>query len=201
MYHKPDLSDCSDIELTEAMRRGNSQAFDTVYRRHHRLLYTLAYRYLNNREDAEDAVADIFTHFWEKRRDLIVESSLKNYLYTMLKNHILNLWRKQTPIFADYNEAMQKEDEDSFEKMMDNEEQRRILYEAIDSLPEQKRRICLLKLEGDLKNEQIANSLNISINTFKTHYLQALRMLRVIFQRVLILMIAITQINLFSVNV
>jgi RNA polymerase sigma-70 factor (ECF subfamily) len=168
-----------EINMLEAMRNGSKQAFEAVYRKYHRMLYSIALRYLSSTEDAEDAVADVFVHLWEIRRDLVVETNLRNYLYTMTKNNILNRLRKSKPVFlsVDCDEAHQKEEE-ALEEFLDRKEMEDRLYHAINSLPEQKRKICLLKMDGNLTNEDIAKRMNISLNTVKTHYLQSLRMLR-----------------------
>ncbi|MDR3245448.1 MAG: LuxR C-terminal-related transcriptional regulator, partial [Prevotellaceae bacterium] len=71
---------------------------------------------------------------------------------------------------------------------------------AINNLPEQKRRICLLKLDENLKNEEIAKRMNISLNTVKTHYMQALRQLRTVCLRILIIATTLTQIIINGVN-
>ncbi|MDR1381829.1 MAG: RNA polymerase sigma-70 factor [Tannerella sp.] len=184
----------SDMNLAEAMRDGDRRAFETVYRQYHRMLYTIAMRYLPSAEDAEDAVADVFVHLWEIRRDMVVETNLRNYLYTMTKNSILNRLRRSTPVFlsVDSSEAQRKEEEESLEELLDREELRERLCRAVDSLPEQKRKICLLKMRENLKNEEIAGRMNISLNTVKTHYLQALRMLRIVLCRLVVFVAALT---------
>jgi RNA polymerase sigma-70 factor (ECF subfamily) len=182
------------MNLAEAMRDGDRRAFETVYRQYHRMLYTIAMRYLPSAEDAEDAVADVFVHLWEIRRDMVVETNLRNYLYTMTKNSILNRLRRSTPVFlsVDSSEAQRKEEEESLEELLDREELRERLCRAVDSLPEQKRKICLLKMRENLKNEEIAGRMNISLNTVKTHYLQALRMLRIVLCRLVVFVAALT---------
>ncbi|MDR2773597.1 MAG: RNA polymerase sigma-70 factor [Tannerella sp.] len=186
-------SSFSEMNMAEAMRNGSKQAFETVYRKYHRMLYSIALHYLSSTEDAEDAVADVFVHLWEIRRDIVVETNLRNYLYTMVKNNILNRLRRSKPVFlsVDCEEAHQKEEE-SLEEFLDRKEMSDRLYGAINSLPEQKRKICLLKMEGNLTNEDIAERMNISLNTVKTHYLQSLRMLRVALCRLLTFVSALT---------
>jgi RNA polymerase sigma-70 factor (ECF subfamily) len=197
-------SPVSDTTLAEELRQGgegSEKAFETIYRQYHRLMYAVAFRYLASPEDAEDMVADVFVRFWEMHRTIVIETSLRNYLYTMMKNMILNRWRKSEPVFiADYSEAQQKEDDDGFEKMLEQKELLEQIHKAIDDLPEQKRRICLMKLEENLRNEEIAKRMNISPNTVKTHYMQALRQLRIVCLRILIPVAALTQIIINSVN-
>lgn len=186
-------SSFSDMNMAEAMRNGSKQAFEEIYRKYHRMLYSIALRYLSSTEDAEDAVTDVFVHLWEMRRVMVVETNLRNYLYTMMKNYILNRLRKSKPVFLsiDCDEVHQKE-EASLEEFLDRKEMEDRLYSAINSLPEQKRKICLLKMDGNLTNEDIAKRMNISLNTVKTHYLQSLRMLRMLLCRLIIFVATLT---------
>jgi RNA polymerase sigma-70 factor (ECF subfamily) len=181
------------MNMAEAMRNGSKQAFEEIYRKYHRMLYSIALRYLSSTEDAEDAVTDVFVHLWEMRRVMVVETNLRNYLYTMMKNYILNRLRKSKPVFLsiDCDEVHQKE-EASLEEFLDRKEMEDRLYSAINSLPEQKRKICLLKMDGNLTNEDIAKRMNISLNTVKTHYLQSLRMLRMLLCRLIIFVATLT---------
>ena len=64
------------------------------------------------------------------------------------------------------------------------------LYRAIDSLPEQKKAVCLYKLKDSLSNQEIAEKMQISIPTVKTHYSQAIKLLREHFDKLLILLLS-----------
>ncbi|GHV10910.1 DNA-directed RNA polymerase sigma-70 factor [Bacteroidia bacterium] len=190
-------SSTSDRNFAEAMHDGSKQAFEAIYRKYHRMLYSIAFRYLSSAEGAEDATADVFVHFWEIRREVVIETSLRNFLYTLMKNHILNQLRGSKPVFLTMESAeiYQKEEEETLEELLEKKEMRNRLYKAINSLPEQKRKICLLKMEENLKNEEIAQRMNISLNTVKTHYLIALRMLRMVLHLWIISIPAVTPIQ------
>jgi RNA polymerase sigma-70 factor (ECF subfamily) len=190
-------SSISDRNLAEAMRDGSKQAFEAIYRNYHRMLYSIAFRYLSSAEDAEDATADVFVRLWEMRREIVIETNLRNFLYTMMKNYVLNQLRGSKPVFLtiDGADIYQKEDEELSDELLEGKEMQNRLYKAIHSLPEQKRKICLLKMEENLKNEEIAKRLNISVNTVKTHYLIALRMLRLVLHLWIIFIMAVTQIQ------
>ncbi|MDD3188914.1 MAG: sigma-70 family RNA polymerase sigma factor, partial [Fermentimonas sp.] len=61
-----------------------------IYEKYHRYLYAIALKYLKNTQMAEDAVQHVFVKLWESTSDIHIEINLKNYLYTMTKNYILN---------------------------------------------------------------------------------------------------------------
>ncbi|KAA6309538.1 ECF RNA polymerase sigma factor SigW [termite gut metagenome] len=187
----------SDISLTKAMHDGSKQAFEAIYRKYHRMLYSIAFRYLSSAEDAEDATADVFVRLWEMRREIVIETNLRNFLYTMMKNYVLNQIRGSKPVFLtiDSADVAQTEDADLLDELLEGKEMQDRLYKAINGLPEQKRKICLFKMEENLKNEEIAKRLNISLNTVKTHYLIALRMLRLVLHFWIVFISAVTQIQ------
>ena len=80
----------SDEDLLASLRQGSEDAFTVIYERYHKLLYVLAYKYLKNSFAAEDAVQQVFLRLWESHSLLMINVNLRNYLYTMLKNHVLN---------------------------------------------------------------------------------------------------------------
>ncbi len=174
--------DLSDKELFSLLQKGNKEAFTIIYEKYHKQLYTLSHRYLMDRTMAEDAVQHVFVKLWEYHSSLDVSLSLKNYLYTMTKNYILNQIRNRNNAIAHNYKMYQNEEiqvyEDNLHEAIENEETLKLFYQAIEKLPDQKKTICLMKLEGKLSNQEIADHMNISINTVKTHYAQALKMLK-----------------------
>lgn len=184
----PQTSDIDDETLFAKVERGDVEAFTAVYNKYHKLLYALAYRYLMSSAMAEDAVQHVFTRFWEFRSELRVGISLRNYLITMTKNHILNVIRNENTALTKNYEIAQGTPayEDTLVDSLEKKELMSIFYKAVDMLPPQKREICLMKVREELSNQEIADRLKLSINTIKTHYSDALKLLRVHLGKLLI---------------
>lgn len=182
-------SDPTDEELFARIEQGDEEAFTQIYNKYHKLLYVLSYRYLMNAEMAEDAVQHVFTRLWEFRSELRVGVSLKNFLFTMTKNHILNIIRNENSALAKNYEMAQAEPgiEDNLIENLEKKELMSLFYKALDKLPPQKRDICLMKVRDELTNQEIADKLKLSINTIKTHYSDALKLLRVSLGKMLII--------------
>ena len=180
--------DCfSDEYLLSLLGKGDEQAFTIIYQRYHKLLYVVAYKYLKNDCSAKDSVQQIFYRLWESRSVLIINMNLRNYLYTMLKNHLLNEIRNNY-MAMEKNYELAQEKVEYEDDLLDNIEKKEIeeqLYQAINGLPEQKKQVCLYKLRGNLSNLEIANKMGISVPTVKTHYAQAVKMLREHFNKLL----------------
>ena len=137
-------------------------------------------------EMAEDAVQQIFVKLWETSAKIEIEVNLKNYLYTMIKNHILNQFRNnRESVSLNYvnaqTETVKAED---FTEKLEEQELHDFLYRGIDNLPPQKREVCRLKLEEKLNNQEIANRMDISIHTVKSHYQESVKILREYFQKI-----------------
>jgi len=186
------ISGQTDNELLILLQKGNERAFTAIYERYHKLLYVLAYKYLKDNDTAKDAVQQIFLKLWESRSLFSIHINLRNYLYTMLKNHLLNEIRNNyTALEKNYELAQETiEYENEILSKLEEKEMTEQLYRAIDSLPEQKKAVCLYKLKDSLSNQEIAEKMQISIPTVKTHYSQAIKLLREHFDKLLILLLS-----------
>ena len=186
------ISGQTDDELLILLQKGNERAFTAIYDRYHKLLYVLAYKYLKDNDTAKDAVQQIFLKLWESRSLFSIHINLRNYLYTMLKNHLLNEIRNNyTALEKNYELAQETiEYENEILSKLEEKEMTEQLYRAIDSLPEQKKAVCLYKLKDSLSNQEIAEKMQISIPTVKTHYSQAIKLLREHFDKLLILLLS-----------
>ena len=170
----------SDTELFNRIQKGDEKAFTIAYELYNKLIYVLSYRYLMDEERAKDVVQYVFVKLWEYRAELNIGISLKNFLFTMAKNYILNLIRNEnTALEKQYEIAQQVLGyEDDLVEKLERREQMSLFYQALAKLPEQKKRICVMKIREEMSNKEIAERLNVSINTVKTHYAEALKLLR-----------------------
>lgn len=195
-------TDTDDEKLFALIEQGDEGAFTQVYERYHKLLYVLAYRYLMSSDMAEDVVQHVFTRLWEFRSELRVGISLKNYLFTMTKNHVLNLIRNENSAIAKNYEMAQASSpyEDNLIEKLEKKELMSSFYKAVEMLPVQKRDICLMKVQEELTNQEIAERMNLSVNTIKTHYSEALKLLRIHLSKMLIIVAFTTLMTFLSVH-
>ena len=186
------ISGQTDDELLILLQKGNERAFTTIYERYHKLLYVVAFKYLKDNDTAKDAVQQVFLKLWESRTLLSIQINLRNYLYTMLKNYLLNEIRNNyTALEKNYELAQETiEYENEILEKLEEKEMNEQLYRAIGDLPEQKKTVCLYKLEKGLSNQEIAEKMQISIPTVKAHYSQAIKLLREHFDKLLILLLS-----------
>lgn len=169
-----------DADLYKKLQQGNVDTFAEVFVRYNRLLYILAYRYLKSGEEAEDAVQHTFMQLWKNRDSFDFQSGLRGLLFTILKHYILNELRHRQVVFEKHYEMAQTGEEvyESFAQELEDKEMKENLWSAISALPPQKKRICELKIGKGLSNQEIADIMQISIPTVKSHYTQAIKQLR-----------------------
>ncbi|MEA4996269.1 MAG: RNA polymerase sigma-70 factor [Petrimonas sp.] len=182
----PDYVRNEDHALFLLIKKRDKDAFAAVYQKYHRYLYLLAVKYLKDAQLAEDAVQHVFVKLWETTKNIEIEINLKNYLYTMTKNYILNTIRdhKEEISLSYANAQIDIPGQDDIIKALEDKQMRSILYQGVESLPPQKKEVCLRKLETADSNQQIADKMGISVHTVKSHYQESVKILRSYFQQI-----------------
>lgn len=162
--------------------------FDSIYVNNFSRLFLFAKEYVLFDEEAENIVQDIFLMLWEKKDILRVDVSLTAYLFTLVKNKCIDFLRHRM-VEQIYSENIQQEYNEelnvklfaleSFDHNFSSEEQIEILLRnAIDKLPERCRLIFIKsRIEGK-KYKEIAEELNLSVNTVEGQISIALKKLR-----------------------
>lgn len=161
------------------------------YRKFFNTYYEAAVRfaahYLRDDSAAEDIAQEAFIRLHENRTAFNTPEKAKSFLYTTVKNLALNYLRHRK-IEQDYLSTLDPESiERSFLHEITYQETLRLLHAAIDTLPDQTRRIILLGLDGKNNNE-IAADLSISVNTVKSLKKTAYHHLRTLLGNRLILL-------------
>src|SRR5687768_741674 len=87
----------SDHQLLESCRNGNDKAFDIIFQRYFKPLYSLSLKYVRNTEVAEELVMDLMMWVWERRAiDFCPDGNLKAYLFRAIRNSVISFFRKKT---------------------------------------------------------------------------------------------------------
>lgn len=164
--------------LLKLVQTKDTEGFRLLYQHFYRPLVVFAMNYLDDKEEAEDVVEDLFLSLWENHYQFASYERLRNFLYMSVKNSVLNLI-KHAKVRERYELlAMQKEqwDEEDDRKMV-REEVYRLMFEILDSFPVRCREIFRLALQGK-KNEEIAEELGISVLTVKTQKNRGIKILK-----------------------
>jgi RNA polymerase sigma-70 factor, ECF subfamily len=165
---------------TETLTVGDITAFEMLFRTYYQPLCNYAFTFLQDREDAEEIVQSTFILVWEKRETLAIRTSVKPYLYAMVRNACLNVIKheKIKQKYAVEEIALaDRSHEDVAHVMASNELEYRIKL-AMEELPEQCRMVFKLSRFEELRYAEIAEQLNISIKTVENHMGKALKIMR-----------------------
>lgn len=161
-----------------ASRSTNIQIdFEVLFRLHFRPLCLYALHYLGNVEAAEDVVQESFVKLWEKLEQGSEVSNTRAYLYMTVRNRCLDQLKAKglaTESLKPYD-TYGIIDEDEAEERSRTEAK---IWTALDSLPEKCREIFLLSKRDGLKYEEIAQELNLSVNTVRNQISKALSILK-----------------------
>ena len=155
----------AEKELKELMNKYYSQ------------LCVVSVQYTDSLEIAEDIVQDVFLRFWEDNKLLFVETNPKAYLFRSVRNASIDYIRKNNyRVFTDIEEANLISEEEISEEELSLQYER--LYRIIGQLSPQERTVLNAIVVENKRYKEVAEEMNISVNTVKTYFARALRTLR-----------------------
>lgn len=164
------------LRLTE----GDEDAFCELYAAYRERLIYFAMRFLKSREFAEDIFQDAFTVIWQGRRFLNPDASFSSYLYTIVKNRILNQLR-DLETQDRLKEQILKQAVDYTDETRNRilaDDLRGLIAQAMQQLTTRQREIFRMSREEQMSHREIADALGISVNTVQEHISSSLRFLR-----------------------
>jgi RNA polymerase sigma-70 factor (ECF subfamily) len=152
----------TDEQLLQCVRDGDEPAFDELYRRYWIPLYDAAYKRLDDRQQAEDIIQDVFIRLWIRKQDLAIDN-VAAYLHTAVRYNVLSYFtrHKATSSFCAPFEIMLTESETPEERFM-AKELLELVYAYAETLSERKRQIFLLHIKSRLSTKEISEVLSIT---------------------------------------
>jgi RNA polymerase sigma-70 factor (ECF subfamily) len=169
----------NDHELFLQIRQGNKKSFETLFKAYYAILCAFSRKYVKDPDDCEEIVQGFFLKLWDKREELEINLSVKNYLFSSIRNRCLN-HIKHEKIKQEYSAEILGNplagiDHTNFIMEVDLVDK---IEQSIAALPDRRREIFTLSREQGLKYREIAEKLGISIKTVETQMGQALKDLR-----------------------
>jgi RNA polymerase sigma-70 factor, Bacteroides expansion family 1 len=189
--------DLQEQTIWKSIQEKDLETFESYYKTHYKSFFLMACKYLKDTVQAEEIVNDVFLKIWEDGTNINIESSLKSYIYKAIANRSLNALQKSKRQYAHQADFTQVPDNGYEMKHLEEHELAVKLYTAIDHLPEQCRKVFELSRFEELKQQEIAEKLGISIKTVKNHITIALKQLTKSLSSYSIILILIVK-NLFQ---
>jgi RNA polymerase sigma-70 factor (family 1) len=171
----------SDFELVALIKKDDHGAYREIYQRYTGILYTHAYSRLQDREEAKDVVHDVFSYLWSKRVIIDFQMNIAGYLYTTLRNKVINniLHQKVASTYIDSLQSFLDNGEATTDHLARTNQLMNIIEREVANMPEKMREIFILSRKKHLSHREIAEILDISEKTVKNQVNNALKILRV----------------------
>ena len=175
-----DIDSEKERRLVADLLEGDESAFCELYALYKDRLMWFSLKFLKSRDMAEDVFQDAFTVVWQSRRFINPDASFSSYLYTIMRNRILNQLRNAA------NEEKLKESilsqaldytEDTKREVMLND-LKSLISHALQQLTPRQREIFEMSREAQLSHKEIADKLGISVNTVQEHISISLKLIR-----------------------
>ncbi len=156
--------------------KDDKKAFKNFFEGFYPSIYVFAKKYLQDPDLAEDQAQEVFIEFWKIKDQFTDLHAVKGFIYTVARNKCLNAIKQRSIRDQILNETVFTDD--YFYDLIVEEETYSFIHQAVNKLAAQSRKIVLLSMEGT-KNQEIADFLNISLNTVKTLKKNAYKELRI----------------------
>lgn len=182
-----DISEASsDLTLAQSAAKGNMFAFEELYNRHHRRVYSLCLRMLQNTHEAEDLTQEVFIQLYRKIGSFRGDSAFTTWLHRMTVNQVLMHFRKRTVKF----EKTTEEGETPVQIVNGTENQAKMpivdkiaLDSAIALLPDGYKKVFVLHDVEGYEHEEVARILGCSVGTSKSQLHKARLKMRKLLQK------------------
>lgn len=170
------MNDILDQQKEACREADMKNLFDEHYKR---LVY-FSYQLTNNKPQSEDIAQDAFVNFWNNSHGISNNPvAIKNFLYSTVKNASLNVIRHNKVAEQHIINSLQTATvEDAIYHSIIRAEVLAEIHKAIELLPESCQQIFRMSYLDEMKNNQIADVLGISVNTVKTQKQRALKVIR-----------------------
>ena len=183
---KIDVKTAKDFELTQASANGDMTAFEEIYNRHHRRVYSICLRMLQNATEAEDLTQDVFIQLHRKIGSFRGDSAFTTWLHRMTVNQVLMHFRKRNVKF----EKTTEEGETPVQIVSGTANPLKMpvvdkiaIEHAIEQLPPGYRNVFVLHDVEGYEHEEVARILGCSVGTSKSQLHKARLKLRKLLQK------------------
>ena len=152
--------------------------FESIFKQHFTALCTHVMTFVNDLDTSKDIAHDVFLSVWNNRERIDFSRPILPYLFSLTRNRAINYLTHRKVEDTHVQQELVEEPTYTLPSPDNREELLRLIMERIDQLPErcsQVMKLCFIECK---KYKEIADELNISVNTVKTHVTTGLKILR-----------------------
>ncbi|SKC41854.1 RNA polymerase sigma-70 factor, ECF subfamily [Ohtaekwangia koreensis] len=167
-----------DQEIIQAIQRGDKGAFEQVFHACYENLCQYAFTILKDMDEAEDIVQSMFLKIWERREDLNIQHAIRSYLFRAVYHQCINHLEHRTIKLKHQEYGVLEGTSRVQQPEIFPDELSNSIQSVVNELPQQCRIIFMMSRYEELRYAEIAQKLNISVNTIENQISKALRILR-----------------------
>jgi len=174
----------SDEILIEKTKKGEVEAFSPLIERYKMLVYRVVYRFVGNRDDAEDLTQEVFIKVYRSIKDFKSGMPFLPWISKIAINQAINFIkreRKKQPESIEWIGNHKADEKDDPVEMIRNKMLKERISRAMEKLPEKDRTIIILRIEEELSYDEISKILKIPKGTVMSRLARAREKLREIF--------------------
>ncbi|MDA7803089.1 sigma-70 family RNA polymerase sigma factor [Crocinitomix sp.] len=165
-------------KLKKQFINGNKKAFDIIYRDYSGAMYTICLRYTKNTDKAADILQEAFIKVYKKRDLFNPIYDLGGWIKRIVINEAINQYRVEKRFeFIEDETYFETEDDEALYIDNNGIDIKKTLNEILEELPDGYRTVFSMYVFDNLKHQEIADYLEISINTSKTQLSKARKMI------------------------
>lgn len=173
----------TDEQLVEDYLLDDKSSFDEIVNRYIKMIYNFVYRLSGNEKEAEDITQEVFLKVWKNLKKFDREKSFKTWIFSIAKNTAIDYLRKKKDIpisfFDDedgenFLENTLIDNEPLADKKIDIEYNKKEIEKVMQDLTMIQREVIILKYLNEMSLSEVAEILNISKDTVKSHHRRAL---------------------------
>ncbi|MBQ8874467.1 MAG: RNA polymerase sigma-70 factor [Bacteroides sp.] len=170
----------NERSLVVRLTNGDEDAYCELYAAYKNRLIYFAMRFLKSRDFAEDMFQEVFTVVWQSRRFINPDASFSSFLYTIVRNRILNCLRdmEQETKLREYILSHAVDYTNNTKEEILANDLRQLISQAISHLTPRQREIFTMSRERHMSHREIAEVLGISIYTVQESISASLHALR-----------------------
>lgn len=167
-----------DKELFLLISRGDEEAFTLLFHKYTPKLFPFVFKLTRSEHLAQEMIQETFLRLWVSRVDLVNIENPSAWIYRIASNLSINYLRNQNNRLRILQTLPIAGMQDTSEEKMDSKELEGIIRLAVNLLPEKRQEVYRLSREDGLSHQQIADKLNISINTVKNQIGSSLKFIQ-----------------------
>ncbi len=162
-----------DRLLVEKILNNDEQAFCSLVKKYQRMVYATCFRLVKSQTDAEDLSQDVFIEVFRSLGLVRKENDLSGWIFKIAYNKSLSFLRKHNPVkttnsiniessSAELDKIHKHAEENSPHHTLEQSETRRIVFQAVDQLPENQKKVILLHKFENFSQKEICEQMGLS---------------------------------------